>query len=86
MPINKIVEIVIYVQDLERSEAFYKDTLRLEIVSRQPGRHVFLKAGKSLLLIFNPKTTLAEASIPHGTSSVAHLAFEIGPTTMGNGR
>ncbi len=77
--INKIVETAIYVQDLERSETFYKDTLKLEFVSRQPGRHVFLKAGKSMLLIFNPQTTLAEASVPHGTRGTAHLAFEIDP-------
>ncbi len=78
--VNKIVETAIYVQDLERSEAFYKDTLGLEFESRQPRRHVFLKAGKSMLLIFNPEATLAEASLPaHGTSGVTHLAFEIDP-------
>ncbi len=80
MPINKIVETTIYVRDLERSEAFYKDTLGLEFESRQPGRHVFLKAGKSMLLIFNPQATPAETNLPlHGTSGVAHLAFEIDP-------
>ncbi len=78
--INKIVETAIYVQDLERSEAFYRDTLGLEFESRQPERHVFLKAGKSMLLIFNPEATLEETNLPaHGTSGVAHLAFEIDP-------
>lgn len=80
MHINKIVETAIYVQDLERSEAFYENTLGLGFDSRQAGRHVFLKAGKSMLLIFNPHATLAETSLPaHGTSGVAHLAFEIEP-------
>jgi len=77
-PITKIVETAVYVSDLERSEAFYKDTLGLEFVSRQLGRHVFLKAGKSMLLIFNREATLLETNLPaHGTSGPNHFAFEI---------
>ncbi len=77
--ITKIVETSIYVQDLQRSETFYMDVLGLEFVSRQPGRHVFLKAGKSMLLIFNPQATLTMTSLAHGTSGVNHFALEIDP-------
>jgi catechol-2,3-dioxygenase len=38
---------------------FYINILGLEFVSEEKGRHVFLKAGQSMLLIFNPNKTLA---------------------------
>jgi catechol-2,3-dioxygenase len=37
---------------------FYISILGLEFVSEEMGRHVFLKAGQSMLLIFNPNKTL----------------------------
>jgi catechol-2,3-dioxygenase len=36
---------------------FYVNRLGLDLVSEEKGRHVFLKAGKSMLLIFNPENT-----------------------------
>ena len=36
---------------------FYVNRLGLDLVSEEEGRHVFLKAGKSMLLIFNPENT-----------------------------
>jgi catechol-2,3-dioxygenase len=34
---------------------FYTKALGLELISEEKERHVFLKAGKSMLLIFNPE-------------------------------
>ena len=72
---------------------FYINILGLEFVSEEKGRHVFLKAGQSMLLIFNPNKTLANNSnisngrssssnqLPiHGASappSIIHFALEI---------
>ena len=50
---------------------FYINILGLEFVSEEKDRHVFLKAGQSMLLIFNPNKTLANHnnSISNGSSS-----------------
>ena len=66
---------------------FYIDILGLEFVSEENDRSVFLKAGQSMLLIFNPDKTLVsnENSITiqfptHGAftpPSIVHFALEI---------
>jgi catechol 2,3-dioxygenase-like lactoylglutathione lyase family enzyme len=67
---------------------FYVNILGLEFVSEEKDRHVFLKAGQSMLLIFNPDKTLANdiinnisTKLPiHGTfapPSIIHFALEI---------
>ena len=54
---RKIVESCIYSSDLETMKDFYANKIRLEFISEEKGRHIFLKAGKSMLLIFNPENT-----------------------------
>jgi catechol-2,3-dioxygenase len=54
---RKIVESCIYSSDLETMKDFYANKIGLEFISEEKGRHVFLKAGKSMLLIFNPENT-----------------------------
>jgi catechol-2,3-dioxygenase len=64
---------------------FYTNILGLEFVSQEKDRHVFLKAGQSMLLIFNPNKTLANGTsniqLPaHGAfapPSIIHFALEI---------
>ena len=64
---------------------FYINYLGLEFVSEEKGRSVFLKAGKSMLLIFNPTNTLnnntTDKLFPiHGAMappSIIHFALEI---------
>ena len=57
MKFRKIVETCIYSSDLEAMKDFYTNSIGLEFISEEKGRHVFLKAGKSMLLIFNPENT-----------------------------
>jgi len=82
------VETCIYSSDLVKMKDFYIDILGLEFVSEEKDRHVFLKAGQSMLLIFNPNKTLANdmgntnsAQLPtHGAftpPSIIHFALEI---------
>jgi catechol 2,3-dioxygenase-like lactoylglutathione lyase family enzyme len=52
---RRIVETCIYSSDLETMKDFYTKALGLELISEEKERHVFLKAGKSMLLIFNPE-------------------------------
>jgi catechol-2,3-dioxygenase len=62
---------------------FYINILGLEFVSEEKDRHVFLKAGQNMLLIFNPnKTRLSNSTQlpPHGAivpPSTIHFALEI---------
>jgi catechol-2,3-dioxygenase len=69
---------------------FYINTLGLEFVSEEKDRHVFLKAGQSMLLIFNPNKTHATGNTGNGSNtnqlpvhgafappSVIHFALEI---------
>ena len=58
MKFNKIVETCIYTSDLQKLKDFYVDSLGLELVSEEKHRSIFLKVGKSMLLIFNPEKTL----------------------------
>jgi catechol-2,3-dioxygenase len=80
---RKIVESCIYSSDLETMKDFYANKIGLEFISEEKGRHVFLKAGKSMLLIFNPENTRIEGNsrFPvHGAitpPACIHLALEI---------
>jgi catechol-2,3-dioxygenase len=65
---------------------FYINILGLEFVSEEKDRHVFLKGGQSMLLIFNANKTLLTdgnsiTQLPaHGAfapPSIIHFALEI---------
>ena len=83
MKFTKIVETCIYSSKLKEMKDFYINKLGLDFVSEENGRHVFLKVGKSMLLIFNPESTLNESMsiFPiHGAitpPSIVHFALEI---------
>jgi catechol 2,3-dioxygenase-like lactoylglutathione lyase family enzyme len=55
---EKIIETCIYTSNLQKLKDFYVNCLGLELVSEEKQRSVFLKVGKSMLLIFNPEKTL----------------------------
>jgi catechol-2,3-dioxygenase len=46
---------------LKKMKDFYTNILGLEFVSEEKDRCVFLKAGQSMLLIFNPNKTLVSS-------------------------
>jgi catechol-2,3-dioxygenase len=80
---RKIVETCIYSYELEKMKNFYVNAIGLQLISEEKGRHVFLKVGKSMLLIFNPKNTMVESNsiFPiHGAitpPAIIHFALEI---------
>jgi catechol-2,3-dioxygenase len=50
----------------------------LELVQAEQGRHIFLKAGKSMLLLFRADRTLKETKLPpHGAEGSQHFALQI---------
>lgn len=78
MNIARIKETCIYVTDLERTNRFYAGTLGLPVISLVKGRHVFFRAGESVLLCFIAEKTGQEKELPpHGASGSVHFAFEV---------
>lgn len=78
MNILGIKETCIYVSDLERTREFYSGKLGLPLISIVKGRHVFFRAGHSVLLCFIANQTKKEKELPpHGASGSVHFAFEI---------
>jgi catechol-2,3-dioxygenase len=80
---RKIVETCIYAYEIEKMKDFYVNTIGLQLIAEEKGRHIFLKVGKSMLLIFNPKNTMIKSNsvFPiHGAltpPAIVHFALEI---------
>lgn len=77
-----ILESALYAEDLDAAEAFYRDVLGLERISRVGDRHVFFRCGDGVLLIFNPDETAkppaSDAKLPvpaHGMRGEGHVCF-----------
>jgi catechol 2,3-dioxygenase-like lactoylglutathione lyase family enzyme len=80
LKITQIKETCIYSCDLEKARHFYSEILGLPVISYVPGRHLFFRAGKSVLLCFNPDDSKAKKSPPaHFTVGPGHFAFEVKP-------
>ena len=82
MKINKVVETCIYSSDLESMKKFYVGILGLSVIQEEEDKLIFLKAGKSVLLIFDPlQTSINNDKLPtHGVMtppSSIHFAMEI---------
>ena len=77
MNIVSIKETCIYVNDLERTQEFY-NKLGLSTIAFVANRHVFFRAGSSVLLCFIADQTLKEQDLPpHGAKGTIHFAFEV---------
>jgi catechol-2,3-dioxygenase len=77
----KIKETCLYVRNLEQVKGFYEQLLGLPVISYLPGKHVFFKAGTSVLLIFNPDDSSQKKSPPpHYAHGKQHFALEV-PTS-----
>lgn len=78
MNILKIKETCFYSRDLELVKEFYHRLLGLEIISEVKDKHVFFRAGASVLLCFNPDDSQLKISPPaHFGSGRVHFAFEV---------
>jgi catechol 2,3-dioxygenase-like lactoylglutathione lyase family enzyme len=86
--IKSISELALWVRDLDRSVAFYRDHLGFELTDLDPGHNAFLKSGDFLLVLFvrgSPGTPLGEEYLertggPRG--EVYHVAFEVDPARL----
>ncbi|MEQ9261233.1 MAG: VOC family protein [Roseovarius sp.] len=76
-----VLEAALYAEDLDAAAEFYGRTLGLEEIVRVEGRHVFFRAGATVVLLFNPHSTAQGGSNPrlpvppHGAHGPGHLCF-----------
>jgi catechol 2,3-dioxygenase-like lactoylglutathione lyase family enzyme len=79
MNIIQIKETCIYISNLKRTEDFYSGKLGLKVIAKVEDRHVFFRAGNSVLLCFIAESTKSEfMHVPsHGAQGRIHFAFEV---------
>ena len=88
LSIQKVVESAIYSTDLPLMEGFYSEVLEFRLIDKEEGRHVFFQVGAgSILLIFNPETTIHGHHLPaHGAIGASHVAFGINSQSLNSWR
>lgn len=83
-PIEGIVESILYVDDMARAVAFYRDELGLEPMIGDPARFQSFKAGvRQVLLLFKRGGTLQPTEVPggiippHDGTGPYHIGFSV---------
>lgn len=73
----RVLETVLYAEDLVAAREFYTGILGLEEIMFDPERDIFLRCEGSVLIIFKAsKTIVPDAGVPpHGTTGAGHTAF-----------
>lgn len=87
MRVSEVLESALYVDDLEASQSFYTELLGLTFFSRVEGRHVFLRCGNRMVLLFDANATAVSAggsmdAPEHGAHGAGHLAFAVRANEM----
>ena len=79
MRVSGLLEAAIYGEDLAALERFYVDVFGLEPIARTEARNVVLRAGRSAIILFDPRTSAEERGPfpPHGASGPGHVAFVV---------
>ncbi|MCX7645464.1 MAG: VOC family protein [Rhodobacteraceae bacterium] len=78
-----VLEAAVYAGDLDAAEDFYGTILGLERIVRAGNRHVFFRAGPTVVLVFNPDETARPAANPalpvpaHGATGPGHICFSV---------
>jgi catechol 2,3-dioxygenase-like lactoylglutathione lyase family enzyme len=77
-PLREVLETVLYFTDAERAEAFYGEILGLRLLSKEPGRSLFYRAGASVFLLFDARRTREGGTLPpHGAAGSVHTCFRV---------
>lgn len=75
---TQVKETCLYFEDLELAHQFYHDKLGLPVISFVEDKHVFFRAGTSVLLCFNPNNSSVKKSPPaHYSNGKYHFALEV---------
>lgn len=80
----RVLETVLYAEDLVAAREFYTGILGLEEIMFDPERDIFLRCEGSVLIIFKAsKTIVPDAGVPpHGTTGAGHTAFASTPEEL----
>jgi catechol 2,3-dioxygenase-like lactoylglutathione lyase family enzyme len=81
--LRRIFETVLYAEDLEAAERFYRDVLGLDVIQRSD-LFITFRCTYGVLLIFDPgKSRQPGRSVPaHGATGPGHVAFAIRPQEL----
>ena len=80
-----VLETSLYISDLGRAVAFYRDVLGLRLINDayftdDRGAALQVGSGPSVLLLFRAEVTSQGGMLlPHGTTGAGHVAFRIEP-------
>lgn len=75
---TQVKETCLYFEDLEQAHHFYHDKLGLPVISFVEDKHIFFRAGTSVLLCFNLNSSSMKKSPPaHYSSGKYHFALEV---------
>ncbi len=82
--LNGVLETSLYVSDLDRAIAFYRDVLGLRLmVEFEAKRGAAMQVGTGVLLLFRTEETLKGGEFPsHGARGPGHVAFEVEPEEL----
>jgi catechol 2,3-dioxygenase-like lactoylglutathione lyase family enzyme len=81
--LGSVLETALYVDDLARASAFYREVLALEALTSDSRFSAFDVGGRSVLLLFRRGATLETVTLPGGTipphdgSGPIHVAFSV---------
>jgi len=76
-PLGGIHEAGLYVDDLDAAARFWQ-RLGFKTITRKEGRHAFFRAGRDVLLVFDPDATSRGDDVPpHGAHGPGHIAFDV---------
>lgn len=87
--IDGVLEAALYADDLDAAERFYGGLLGLPVVVRKEGRHVFFRAGGTIVLVFRSAATRTPPDSgspfpvpPHGAEGAGHLCFRTSASAL----
>ncbi|MEJ2504609.1 MAG: VOC family protein, partial [Gemmatimonadota bacterium] len=76
-PLGGIHEAALYVDDLAAAERFWR-RIGLQVVAKDPPRHVFVRAGRDMLLLCDARAAGAAGGVPpHGAEGPGHVALDV---------
>lgn len=77
-PLIRVLETVLYADDLAAAERFYGQVLGLPLDSRKDEAFAFFRVGEAMLLLFRPVASLANTAVPpHGARGPGHVCFAV---------
>jgi catechol 2,3-dioxygenase-like lactoylglutathione lyase family enzyme len=81
--IDRVLETVLYVEDLDAAQRFYAEVLGLPLDSRKTGVFCFFRVGGGMLLLFDPIAARANRDVPaHGTAGAGHACLAVAESAL----